>query len=211
MSVQCTQCMLRSMQALMPLLCCAVIKMNFENHPNTKVVESWWQLANIFAFEKTGKTLKTLLKSDRRFRRYSFFQDSHDLGWLPLANERFWPKNHFSSFSTLFPPKLISGHPLTTLWWNLSKIRTPGLLGKLMMMAMLGIWKLESHHFDHLTFLIRLKLQYQMMTGHAQHNNHWGGPSVMWWNFPKILGEPGPPRTPRVAHPLLNCAHRKIQ
>ena len=123
-----------------PLLCCAVIKMNFENHSNAKVVESWWQLADIFAFEKTGKTLKTLLKSDRRFRRYSFFQDSHDLGWLPLANERFWPKNHFSLFSTLFPPKFISGHPLTTLWWNLSKIRTPGLLDKLMMMAMPEIW-----------------------------------------------------------------------
>ena len=69
-----------------------------------------------------------------------FFQDSHDLGWLPLANERFWPKNHFSLFSTLFPPKFISGHPLTTLWWNLSKIRTPGLLDKLMMMAMPEIW-----------------------------------------------------------------------
>ena len=119
---------------------CIIMMRSFENGTNTKVGGSWWGLAHVFAFEKMGKTLKTSLKLDRRFRRYSFFQDSHDLGWLPLANERFWPKNHFSSFSTLFPPKLISGHPLTTLWWNLSKIRTPGLLDKLMMMAMPEIW-----------------------------------------------------------------------
>ena len=135
---------------------CIIMMRSFETGTNTKVVGSWWGLAHVFAFEKTGKTVKKSSKCDRSLLRYSFFQDFHDLGWLLSAFMRFWPKNHFSSFLTLFPPKSMPGHPLTTMQWNFSKIRALRLLEKRMMTVVPEIGYLQNSNYKSWTFLIRL-------------------------------------------------------
>ena len=65
-----------------------------------------------------------------------FVLHSLNFGAFQSALIRNHRKNHFSWFLSLFSPKMVSGDPLTPLWWNVGKIRAPGLLDKRMITAM---------------------------------------------------------------------------